>query len=385
MTRSRTLKIFLPIAFVGVAIVISMAMIQSRPQAMVQQVSQPAILVTVSTAERRPVTFVVRSQGTVTPRTQTTLVSEVSGQIVEVAPAFVSGGFFSRGDVLLRIDPRNYQTALKRAQAEVARAQTQVAKESALADYAYEDWKKLRTAESAQPSDLTLRRPQMLEALAELASKEAELEKSQGDLDRTVIRAPYDGMVRDKIADVGQYVNTGAQVARTFAVDRVEVRLPITQQDLKYLDLQSLRRGETLSVRLVAEIGTELFTWEAKIVRSEGVFDEATRIVYVVATVVDPYGLQNSAKEPLRVGTFVTAEIEGRFGGELFAVPRHSLTRGTTLWVVDEESRIYPHRVDIVRTDDDFAYIDGGIEQGDRYVTMRIDQPLPGLKVRFGG
>jgi|TARA_Y100000310_G_scaffold343327_2_gene450446 RND family efflux transporter MFP subunit len=388
MSRSRALKIFLPLLFIVGALAMSMVMIQSRPQAMIQPVEQPIMLVTVNTAERRPVTFTVRSQGTVTPRTQTMLISEVSGQIVEVAPAFVSGGFFSRGDILLRIDPRNYRTALKRSQAEVARAQTKVATESALAGYAFDDWKRLRelnTNDTGQPSDLTLRKPQMQEVLAELKSKEAELEKSQGDLNRTVIRAPYDGMVREKLADVGQYVNTGAQVARTFAVDRVEVRLPITQQDLKYLDLQGLRRGATLAVHLVAEIGGESFSWDAQIVRSEGVFNETTRIVHVVATVIDPYDLKNSSKEPLRVGTFVTAEIEGRAGGELFAIPRHALTRGKTLWIVDEESRIYPHEVTIVRMDEDFAYIAAGIEQGDRFVTIPIDQPLPGLKVRFDG
>ena len=140
----------------------------------------------------------VDSQGTVSARTRTTLVSEVSGQIIEVSPAFVSGGFFRKGDILVRIDPRNYQTALKRAQADVARAQTQVATESALAGYAYEDWKKLRELNAKPgdtPSDLTLRKPQMQEALAGLASQEAALEKAQEDLARTVIRAPYDGMV----------------------------------------------------------------------------------------------------------------------------------------------------------------------------------------------
>ncbi len=388
MQTSTALKIILPIGFIAAAIFFLLSMMQSPPQAVMQAVPQPALLVSVNSADRAQVRFIVNSQGSVTPRTQTTLMSEVSGQIVEVSAKFVSGGFFSKGDVLLRIDPRNYQSSLKRSQAAVAKAQTQVATESALAGYALADWNKLKelsVGDNDQPSALTLRKPQMQEALAELAAKEADLEKSQEDLNRTVIRAPYDGMVREKIADVGQFVNSGAQLARTFAIDRVEVRLPITQQDLKYLDLRSLRSGSRLSAELKADIGGEIYSWTADVIRSEGVFNESTRIVYVVATVNDPYDLKDNLREPLRVGTFVEAQIEGIDGGRLFVIPRHALTRGKTLWIVDDESRIQPRDVDIVRTDEKYAYVSGGITDGDRYVTIPIDQPLPGLKVRYDG
>jgi RND family efflux transporter MFP subunit len=380
------MKVILPIVFLVLAITASFVMIQSRPAAMQKSVAPQAPLVSVNSAVRTPIQFSVRSQGSVSPRTETTLMSEVSGQIIEAAPAFVSGGFFSRGDVLVRIDPRNYQSSLKRARAGVAKARTQVATENALAGYAFEDWKRLRSDEDAEASDLTLRKPQRQEALAELESKEADLEEAQEDLNRTVIRAPYDGMVREKIADIGQYVNTGTQLARTFAVDRAEVRLPLTQQDLRYLDLKGLGMGISLPVTLKADIGGEEYHWTARIVRSEGVFDEMSRVLYVVAQIDDPYNLRADVSgdaEPLRIGTFVTAEIEGKSGGDLFAIPRYALSRGSTVWVVDEEMRIQPREVNIVRSDDEFAYVDQGLEGGDLYATTPIDQPLPGMKVRF--
>ena len=384
----KTLKIVLPFVFLIGAVGLSMSMFSAAPRPNFTPPEPPAVVVSVNEAMQAPVTFMVDSQGTVSARTRTTLVSEVSGQIIKVSPAFVSGGFFRKGDILVRIDPRNYQTAVKRAQADVARAQTQVATESALAGYAYEDWKRLRELNAKPgdtPSDLTLRKPQMQEALAGLASQEAALEKAQEDLARTVIRAPYDGMVREKIADVGQYINAGTQMAKTFAVDLAEIRLPITQRDLRYLDLTSLRDGGTLPVTLTSQIGQDTYTWEGQVVRSEGVFDETTRIMYVVAQVDDPYALVAGKAEPLRVGTFVSAQIEGVPGGDLIAVPRHALSRGTTLWVVDEESRIYPRDVQIVRTDEAFAYLSGGVEPGARYVSVPIDQPLPGQKVKFDG
>jgi RND family efflux transporter MFP subunit len=382
---SRTLKVLLPIIFLSAAVGASFVMIQSRPEAMQKPVPPPALLVSVATAQRQPVVFVVRSQGSVSPRTQTVLISEVSGQIIETSPAFVAGGVFNRGDVLVRIDPRNYRTAVKRAQAGVAKAQTQVATESALAGYAYDDWKRMRKSAEEQASDLQLRKPQLQQALAESDAREADLEMALEDLERTVIRAPYNGMVREKIADVGQYVSTGAKLARTFAVDRAEVRLPLAQQDLQFLDLSSLNSGARLPVTLTADIGGQLFSWDAEIVRSEGVFDARSRVLFVVAQVEDPYDLAGAGRELLRIGTFVTARIVGKAGGDLFAIPRYALSRGRTLWLVDEESRIYPREVNVVRSDEKFAYIDQGLVDGDRYATTPIDQPLPGMKVRFDG
>ena len=384
---TRILKIILPVAFIVAAVVASFAMIQARPDAPKEASPKPALLVSVATARSEAIQFVIRSRGVVSPRTQTTLVSEVSGKISEVSPAFASGGFFQRGDVLIRIDPRNYETGVKRARAEVAKARTGVATENALAGYAFDDWERLRelNAATGPASELTLRKPQLQQALAELESKEADLEKVLEDLRRTVIRAPYDGMVREKIADVGQYVNVGAQLVHTFAVDLAEIRLPVTQKDLRFLDLKKLDAGGELPVVLSASIGDQLFEWDARVVRSEGVFDAVSRVLYIVAQVDDPYDLAGSGREPMRMGTFVTAAITGLPGGELIAVPRHALSRGTTLWVVDANSTIQPRIVRIVRTGDDLAYLDRGVAHGEVYVTAPIDHPLPGMRVRLDG
>lgn len=384
----RSLKFVLPIAFLALASTISFVLIQSRPAAMLQPPQAPALLVSTLVAEREAVTFRVESQGSVTPRTETTLVSEVAGQIVEVSPAFVAGGFFRAGDVLLRIDPRNYETEVKAASAQVAKARTQVATENALADYAYNDWQRLRefSTNAKVASDLTLRKPQLAAALAELESEEAALEKARRDLARTIIRAPYHGMVRSKRADIGQYVNTGTPIADTFAIDYAEVRLPLSQQDLRFLDLPDVMEpNQALDVRLSAVIGDAEQIWSARLVRSEGVFDAQSRVLYAVAQVEDPYRLVgNRDGEPLRIGTFVSAEISGRQAGELFVLPRHALYRNDTVWVIDEESRIRPRPVEVLRADDDYVYVKSGLSDGDVVCVSPIDQPLPGTLVRVG-
>jgi RND family efflux transporter MFP subunit len=380
-------KISLPFLFLAGASVIAMVMIAARPEAKFNPPPPPTILVEIAKIESQSVIYRVESQGTIAPRTQTSLVAEAAGQVIEVAPSFESGGFFSKGDVLLRIDPRNYVSAVKRARAMVAKAATELEKERGLAAYAKSDWQRLQRLDANRGlgTDLALRKPQMRQAIAELQSAEADLEKAEGDLDRTFIRAPYDGMVKQKVADIGQYVNVGSQVAMTFAVDLAEVRLPVTQADLRYLDIARIRNNEPLDVTLKANLGGQDFSWQGIIARSEGVFDVETRALYLVAQIQDPYDMEQTGRLPLLMGTFVSAIIEGRDAGDLVLVPRHALQRGTTLWMVDEEQRIQPRDVQVVRRDDQYAYISAGVEVGESYCVTPLDQPLPGMQVRVSG
>jgi RND family efflux transporter MFP subunit len=381
MKIKTVLPIVILLGFAGASLI--MANMRQDPAKIA--VEPPSLLVEVTSAVSKPVNFFVSSQGTVGPRTQTNLVAEASGQIVEVSNAFVSGGFFNKGDVLVRVDPRNYQSALKKARASVARAETMLAKESALAGYARDDYDRLRKLKpgTGPASALALRKPQLQEAISELQFAEAELDKAEGDLERTVIKAPYVGLVREKRADVGQYVNTGSALATTIAVDVAEIRLPVTQRDLAYLDIDKIRRGKPLPVTISAELGGSIYTWQGQIVRSEGVFDATSRVLYLVAQISDPYQLGgNTEQVPLLIGTYVSAEITGRAGGNLFLIPRHSLHLGKTLWLVDEDSRIRPVDVSVVRSDESFYYVEGGIPEGAKYCVTPLEKPLPGQRVR---
>ncbi|MDE0061950.1 MAG: efflux RND transporter periplasmic adaptor subunit [Gammaproteobacteria bacterium] len=390
-------RIVTPIAVLIVAIGIGSALVLNRPEAKQQPRQPPVLLVDTLTATRVPTTFTVTTQGEVAPRTETTLISEVSGQIVEVSPSFVSGGFFREGELLVRIDPRIYDARVKRARANVAAARTQVATENAMAGYALEDWRRLQELREDDnwqrehtgrghtreaPSDLTLRKPQLAAAIAQLESAEAELVEAEGDLERTSIRAPYSGMVREKLSDVGQYVRVGDRMASVFAVDYAEVRLPLTQADLQFLELPRSSGAAPVSVTLTARVAGMDQQWDGAVTRTEGVFDSRTRVLYAVAQVQDPYGIENAHPEPLRIGTFVNAEIQGRNAGALFAVPRHALYRGTTVWLVDDNNRLEAADVGIVRADTDYVYVDRGLEVGDRICITPMEQPLPGMPVR---
>jgi RND family efflux transporter MFP subunit len=380
-----------PLLILAVAAAITAALVLGRPDARQREVETPVLYVQTIVAEPRDERFRIRARGTVGPRVETTLVSEVAGQVVARDPSFVAGGFFRRGQVLLEIDPRNYRAELARSEALVAQARTAIARELVLAGLPADEWQRLRnlSLDDAELEELALRKPGLAQALAELESASAQLDKAAGDLERTRIRAPYDGLVRQRRADIGQFVNAGTPLAETFAVDRAEVRLPLKQNDLPFLILPrpgaEQRPGEAPRVELSADIGGTRHSWTGRLVRTEGVFDPRSQVLYGVVEVDDPYGLDGDpagATEPLRMGTFVSAVLEGRLAEDVIRLPRHTLRPGDRLWVVVEGSTIEPRDVHVLRRDEDWVWIDEGLEAGARVTVTPVANPLPGTPVR---
>jgi len=370
-------KLTIPAILVVVSSAAAFWLYLQQPTPALRDVQAPVLLVDVIPAISTTVELNVHAQGTVSPRTQTTLVSEVSGQILEVSSAFVSGGFFKAGEILVRIDDRNYQAELKRAEAALAAARTVLVREQGLADYARDDWEKLQRSEAA--TELALRKPQVAEALAQLAFVRADLIKKQGDLERTVIRAPYDGMIRDKRADVGQYVSPNTPLAEIFAVDVVEVRLPLPDKDLPHVELD-----QQPDVRFTAEIGGVEHSWQGRIVRTEGVFDDQSRVLYAVAQIEDPYNQRGGSwAYPLRVGTFVNAEIEGFVVDDVIVLPRSVLRRGNRVWTIGANNELVPRQVTVLRADENRIYVKGGLEGNSLVCLTTLENPLPGTVVRF--
>ena len=361
-------------------------MLQTPPPSETQP-EPPVLLIDVVRAKATDIDIMVNAQGSVTPRTETILVSEVSGLITEVSPAFNVGGFFNKGDVLIRIDDRNYRADVKRAEAAVTAAQMNVTRETGLAEYAATEFERSKALlHSQSATDLALRKPQLAEASSNLEFAEADLAKKRGDLDRTTIRAPYDGLIREKRADIGQFVAAGTQLAVTFAVDFAEVRLPLTDRDLPFIDLpDSFEAGRQITpVQLTARIGGTQQHWQGNIARTEGVFDQRTRVLYAVAQIRDPYNRTGKQWEtPLRIGTFVDATITGRHIQDLIVLPRSVLRSDNQVWVLGENDTLLPSTVTVVRSDEDHVYISDGVAHNQLVCKTLVNNPLPGMRVRY--
>jgi RND family efflux transporter MFP subunit len=380
-------KFILPLILIGTSVLLVVALVafQDTQRAERKTETQKAVLVDIIRAEVTSLNFMVNSQGTVRPRTETTLVSEVSGKIVSVAPEFVAGGFFRKGDILLQIDPSDYKAGLKRADAALASRKAKLADETARSEQALKDWQNM--GKQGQPSDLGLRKPQMADARANVSAAEADVQKARRDLERTRITVPYDGLVRQKAADIGQYVAPGTRLGITFAIDTAEVRLPLTQNDLSYLDLPSETEVKSKDksfppVMLSAEQAGGTSQWQARIIRTEGVVDETSRVIYAVAQVIDPYGvLGQSHQQELKIGTFVNAEIQGLPAENVVVLPRYVLRPDNTIPVANSDDELEILKVEVLRAEPKKVYLSKGISGGTRVVTTTLDAPVPGTKL----
>ncbi len=385
----KIVRYFLPVGLIVLALVLVGGLIAvnraKRPERKEEAVH--GTMVEAIPVELVSLNLSVYSQGSVAPRTETTLVAEVAGIIVNVSPNFVAGGFFRRGETLLEIDPSDYQAGLKRAQANLASRKAQFADQKARADQALKDWKNM--GRQGKPSDLTLRKPQLAEARANVQDAAADLQKAQRDLERTHIKVPYDGLGRAKQADIGQYVAPGTPLGVTFDIDTAEIRLPLSATDVSFLDLPSATDPADkprLQVTLTtgnSDIGGR---WQAEIIRTEGVIDEKSRVTYAVAQGVDPYGVHGQSHQgELKFGTFVRAEIQGLRANNVFKLPRSVLRADNTVLVADATRKLVIRQVNVLRAEPRWVYIRDGMVDGDMVITTTLDVAIPGTQLAISG
>jgi RND family efflux transporter MFP subunit len=385
--KQSVLRIGLPVLVLALGALGAVAMYRSRPDAERRDVETVVPLVRVQRVEPVDLQLSVSSQGTVSPRTESTLVPEVAGQVVWVSSSFASGGFFEAGEPLLRIDPFDFQQAVVQARSSLAQAELRLALEQAEAEVARDEWADL--GDGVPPSSLTLRKPQLAEAEAALAAAHAALERAQRNLDRTEIRAPYAGRVRRKDVDVGQYVAPGTPLAIVYAVDFAEIRLPLPDEDLAFVDLPLVYRGEDGSddgpeVVLRASFAGRDHEWEGHIVRTEGEIDTKSRMVHAVARVADPYGRgEDPERPPLAAGMFVDATILGRVVESVSVVPRSAVRGEDQVLVVDGDDRLRLRKVEVVRRTAEQVVVGSGFDEGDRVCLSPLAAVTDGMRVRI--
>jgi RND family efflux transporter MFP subunit len=311
-----------------------MAVMETRP-----------VLVTVEGVTLKKTILPVRvaSQGTVQPRTRSTLVPEVAGMIVEVNPSFRPGGFFEKGEVLVKLDAVDYETSVVVAKAAVAQAMVTLAEEEAKAEQALENWKAL--GRQGAPGELVSRAPQVARARADLAAAEARVVKAERDAQRTIIRAPYAGQVLEQAADVGQYVSPGTTLGRIFATDFVEVRLPLPERESQHVRLPERYRNASeapsaTKVRLRTTAAGKTVIWEGRLVRMESALDAETRQSTAVAQIDDPFSRRADGAPPLKIGQFIEAEVEGDALEDVFIIPRAAVRAGDEIILITAQKTL---------------------------------------------
>jgi RND family efflux transporter MFP subunit len=291
----------------------------------------------------------------------------------------VDGGSFRKGEILLRIDPTDYELAVKSAEARVKDLESALLLTIEEAEVALEEWK-LSGGKGEEPPPLVAKQPQLEAARANLAAGKADLEKAKLNLERTTLRAPFESRIIQKNVDLGQFVAVGQQLGSMYSIEAAEIAVPLPNEDLEWFHVPGFTpdgNGES-AVTVHADIAGRDLTWPGRVMRAEGVLDERTRMVNVITRVERPY----DTVPPLAMGLFVKVEIEGIEVQDALWLPRSAVHENDTVWIVDSESRIRFRPVEIIRYDQDRVLVTG-IENEELIATSPIQIVTEGIKVNY--
>lgn len=370
------------LAILSVGVGAFVLLLRTGPEAAKKQSVEEPTGVEVHEVEMEEVPLSLATQGVVEADRVTVLASEVGGRVIEVMEGFKAGGEFAEGGVMLKIDPADYRAAEAAAESSLAGAAEQLALEKARAVQGRRDWERL--GRGGEPDELVLRVPQLERARAALSSAEAALERAKRDLERTVLRAPYACRVRSTRSELGAVVAPGSVLGEVTSSGDLEVRLPLALKDYGFLEMDEGGQPSGV-VRLRAEVGGGEVEWSGRIVRSENEVDRKTLSIYVVAEIeANEQGPPGFKLPP--VGLFVRAAVTARPLRDVVALPRLALFEreqdGGRVFVVEDGEVLGFRDVGIRHSDRETAYIDRGLELGDRVVLTKIDAPVAGKKLR---
>lgn len=381
-------KVLIPVIILaaGFAGMQLMARLKTPPQKQTRP-NLGALVETMRVAhEDRPVT--VWATGTVQPRMTADIVPQVSGRVIRLASGFVEGGFFKKGELFFEIEAIDYELAAEKSRAAVTKAEYELAQIKSQARVARLEWERIRLEKKGQPNPLVLYEPQLKNARAALASARADLKQRLLDIRRTKLYAPFNCRIRSEAIDPGQYITAGKSVAVICGTDTAEIVVPVPLHELQWLSVPRTQKGKagaspaTVSI----DVNGRSYTWQGKIDRSLGEVDPKGRMVRLVVSVSDPYGLRlppESEHLYLAEGLFVDVMLKGKTVSNIIAIPTSALRENSSVWVINSDSRLDIRKVEVIRREKEEALILGSLNDGNRLILTHLSGAAPGMKLRL--
>ncbi|MHC4686142.1 MAG: efflux RND transporter periplasmic adaptor subunit [Planctomycetota bacterium] len=363
------------IVILGIILAAVFIKLRKPPERMKQEVLAP--LVKVEQLYVQDIPMIIRGHGTVSPKVEVDIVPEVPGKVVDIHPELKVGGLIPAKEQILRIDPRDYELAVRQADAAVADAQVNARRE----------WRQLHP--NTEPtSPLVLREPQIRKAQATLESAKAQLDIAKLKLERTSLSLPFDVLIISENVDLGQYVVVGQPLGKAYGIDAVEIDVPLEDDELAWFDVFNnsilVNGGRPSAKRTPAKVKTDFagaeHTWKGYVVRTTGQVDETSRMISVVVEVPEPFDASNG-KPPLLPGVFAEVLIEGNTLRNAVAVPRDAIRQGNKVWLINDD-RLHIRSLEIARADKDFAYVVSGVADEVMIVLSSLDVVVEGMEVR---
>ena len=376
-------KIALPFVFIGVAALAFVALVKTKPkpaEAAVEGRVEPVDILKVTGADTRAI---LEGYGSVTPAEQVGIVPEVAGAIVWLHPNLVQGGTVRQGEVLFRIDPRDYRLAVQQQMAQVERSRFEIKLEKGRKTVAEREWSLLEAEIPVTElgRELSLREPNQRIAQSNLSAASAGLQRARNALERTTVNAPFDATIISESVEVGQVVGPGAPVVALMGVDRAWVEVSVPADKLAHLDIPGSRG---LPLDAAGSSATVLdasgATRQGSVVRLLGSLDPRTRMARVVVQFPDPLGaLGDKPQDPILFGSYVRVTLRGGSLGTVHAVPLDAVTSASAVWLHDDGG-LASAKVVVAWQDDTHAIV-RGLEDGNEVIVSRLDAPVIGMPV----
>ena len=383
----RNLLTALVILVLGVASAGILVKIGNKPERKVPPASRPVVSAFTVSDETDPIR--VRSFGSVKAKRSVSVVTRVNGEVMEKSPHFEAGGYFSKGETLLKIEDTDYVLAVEQARANVAQSEYNLARAEEEAQVAKREWDRIGnegydTAEGSEPTALVMHEPQLKLARANLDAAKAAQSQAELNLERCTITAPFDGRVLDTGIDAGQFIRSGTALGTIYATDIAEVTVSIADDDLAWITVNYEASDGGVPVDVSAEFAGAEHHWKGRAVRLGGAVDSRSRLVSVVVEIPNPYE-RSGNRPPLIEGMFVDVLFSSEPPAGSVVIPRTALRPGDQVWVIDEKRALRIRQVQVARAGIDQAIITGGLASGDRICTSNLQYVTDGMPVRVEG
>ncbi|RMH58679.1 MAG: efflux RND transporter periplasmic adaptor subunit [Candidatus Hydrogenedentota bacterium] len=393
MKSRRLIRVVLPFLIVLAGILATVALILTRPRAPRKhpEILPPLVEVFTARTSSHPLTLI--AHGTVTPKQESLISADVGGRVVWINPHLVEGGRLSSGEPLLRIDDRDYAAAVKEAEARLARTRTQLSIEQSRREIALREWEIFSSEETSPVAapELARRDPQYAQAQADFLAAEAALNKARLDLERTVPKSPFDALVIEESAELGEVISPQAPFATLVATDEYEVELSVPVEDLPLLGFASSSRtsssasptGAVVLPPRNSSLGTRRLRYRGYVKRLLGTVEPQGRMARVVVGVPHPFRTMDGIAFPLLLNSYATVQIDAGRIDRAFAVPAKALRENHSLWLLTADNRLAVRSVTVAWQDGDTLLITTGLKEGDRVITTNLETPIPGMPLRL--
>lgn len=319
------------------------------------------------------------AHGSVVPAVEVQIRPEVPGRIVQIHPQLVSGGRLRKGEILLRIDPRDYELDLAQKKAQLIQAQAALQQELGRQNVAQVEWDLYRKEENSQahPSGLALRRPQLLAAQAQLESSRIAVARADLARKRCTLRSPFNALVLSESIDVGQWISSQTAIATLVDSDQYWVELSIRPEQIQFVRFQRSKTDPGSKAVIVLETGKQSVNWKGQVIRLLGSLDPIGRMARVVVSVENPL-----AEHPLLLGSYVTVQIQGDSLPDVIEVPRRALYQGDKLLIAQSNGKLAIRKADVIWRNRSSVLVRQDDLVGQLLVTSPLSRPVSGMEVQ---